>query len=104
MATSKEYHEFIMEQFSGCNVTSRAMMGEYVLYCGGKVFGGIYDDRLLVKSIPAARALMPGAKAELPYPGAKEMLFVEEVDNREFLAALADAMYRQLPESKKKGK
>lgn len=104
MASTKEYHDFIMEQFSGCNVTSRAMMGEFVLYCGGKVFGGIYDDRLLVKNIGAARTMMPGAKAELPYPGAREMLLVEEVDDREFLASLADAMYRQLPDGKKKGK
>ena len=78
------------------------MMGEYVLYYGGKVVGGIYDNRLLVKSIPAAIALMPEAQRELPYEGAKEMLLVEDVEDRDFLHKLFEEMYEDLPEPKKK--
>ena len=100
MASSKEYMEFVLEQCSG--LSARAMMGEYVLYYGGKVVGGIYDNRLLVKSIPAAIALMPEAQRELPYEGAKEMLLVENVEDRAFLSKLFEAMYEELPEPKKK--
>ncbi len=100
MASSKEYLDFVLEQCSG--LSARAMMGEYVLYYGGKVVGGIYDNRLLVKSIPAAIALMPEAQRELPYEGAKEMLLVEDVEDRDFLHKLFEEMYEDLPEPKKK--
>ena len=100
MASSKEYIEFVLDQCSG--LSARAMMGEYVLYYGGKVVGGIYDNRLLVKSIPAAIALMPEAQRELPYEGAKEMLLVEDVEDRDFLHKLFEEMYEDLPEPKKK--
>lgn len=103
MASSKDYLDFILEQLSQAEgITYRAMMGEYILYCGGKVFGGIYDDRFLVKNIKSARALMPNAVLELPYEGAKEMLLVNNVEDREFLAKLTEAMYGELPEPKKK--
>ena len=86
MASTKEYLEFVLEQLSELEeISSRAMMGEYILYYRGKVFGGIYDDRLLVKPVPAAVKMMPDAELELPYDGAKEMLLVDDVDNREFL-------------------
>ena len=78
------------------------MMGEYVLYYGGKVVGGIYDNRLLVKPTPSAIALMPEAQRELPYEGAKEMLLVEDIDNRGFLNKLFEMMYEELPEPKRK--
>ena len=98
MASSKEYLTFVLDQLSGLNgITYRAMMGEYVLYFGDKVAGGIYDDRLLVKPVPAALALMPDAPRELPYPGAKEMLLVEDVDDAEFLRELFRAMHDELP-------
>ena len=100
MASSKEYLDFVLEQCSG--LSACAMMGEYVLYYGGKVIGGIYDNRLLVKSIPAAITLMPEAQRELPYEGAKEMLLVENVEDRAFLSKLFEAMYEELPEPKKK--
>ena len=100
MASSKEYLEFVLDGCSG--LSARAMMGEYVLYYGGKVVGGIYDNRLLVKSIPAAITLMPEAQRELPYEGAKEMLLVEDIEDREFLDKLFEAMYEELPEPKKK--
>ena len=100
MASSKEYLDFVLEQCSG--LSARAMMGEYVLYYGGKVVGGIYDNRLLVKSIPAAIALMPEAQRELPYEGAKEMLLVEDVEDRDYLHKLFEEMYEDLPEPKKK--
>lgn len=85
MASSKAYLDFILEQLSGLEeVTYRAMMGEYILYYRGKIVGGIYDDRLLVEPVKSAVSYMPDARYELPYDGAKEMLLVEEVDDREF--------------------
>ena len=105
MASTKEYLDFVLEQLSGIDeVSYRAMMGEYILYYRGRVFGGIYDDRLLVKPVPAAVKLMPDASMELPYEGAKEMILVDDVDNREFLCELVEAMYEELPVPKKKKK
>ena len=103
MASSKEYLDFILEQLSGLeNITWKAMMGEYILYYRGKIVGGIYDDRFLVKPVKAALAMMPDAERELPYEGAKEMLLVDNVDNREFLRDLLTAMYDELPAPKQK--
>ena len=103
MASSKEYLDFILEQLSGLeNVTWKAMMGEYILYWRGKIVGGIYDDRFLVKPTKSALAMMPDADRELPYEGAKEMLLVDNVDNREFLTELLEAMYDELPAPKRK--
>ena len=103
MASSKEYLEFILEQLSLLDeITYRTMMGEYIIYYRGKIVGGIYDDRFLVKPTKSANALMPDAVMELPYEGAKEMILVEEVDNREFLKELFEAMYPELPAPKKK--
>ena len=103
MASTKEYLYFILEQLSDLNeVSSRAMTGEYILYYRGKVFGGIYDDRLLVKPVPEAVKMMPDAELELPFAGAKEMLLVDDVDNREFLCKLVQSMWEELPETKKK--
>ena len=105
MATRREYLDFVLEQLSGTEgVTARQMMGEYILYIHGRVLGGVYDDRLLVKPTPSARALMPDAPLEEPYPGAKEMLLVERMDDRDFLCRLAQAMYPELPEPRHKGK
>ena len=100
MASSKEYVDFILEQCDA--LSARAMMGEYVLYYGGKVVGGVYDNRLLVKPTPSAKKRMPNAPMELPYEGAKEMLLVEDVENRDFLKELFEAMYEDLPEPKKR--
>ena len=103
MASSKDYLDYILEQLSELNdITHRAMMGEYVLYYRGKVFGGIYDDRFLVKTTKSAIAMMPDAEIELPYEGAKEMILVDDVDNREFLRELVEAMYEELPVPKRK--
>ena len=103
MASSKEYLEFIMEQLSELtDVSYRAMMSEYIIYFRGKVIGGIYDDRFLVKPTASAKALMPDADMEIPYEGAKEMIQVDDVENREFLKELFEAMYGELPEPKKK--
>ena len=105
MASSKDYLEYILDQLSGLDdISYRAMMGEYILYYRGKVIGGIYDDRFLVKPTGSALAMMPGAAKELPYAGAKEMLLVENVDSREFLAELFRAMYEELPAPKAKKK
>ena len=105
MASRKEYLNYILEQLSGLEeISHRAMMGEFILYYRGKIVGGIYDDRLLVKPVKSAVAYMPVARYELPYEGAKEMLLVEEVDDREFLTGLFEAMYEELlaPKVKKK--
>ena len=103
MASSKEYLDFILEQLSELHdVTYRAMMGEYIIYYRDKIVGGIYDDRLLVKPTKSAVAMMPNADLELPYEGAKEMLLVDDVDNKEFLRELLESMYEELPAPKKK--
>mgnify|MGYP003376071860 FL=1 len=105
MASSKEYLEFILGQLSGLEeIAYRAMMGEFIIYYRGKIAGGIYDDRLLVKPVKSAISYMPTAPYELPYEGAKEMLLVDEVDNKEFLAELFKAMYDELPNPKPKKK
>ena len=103
MPSSKDYLDFILEQLSDLEEVSwRAMMGEYVLYHRGKIFGGIYDDRFLIKPTRSARAMMPDAAMEVPCPGAKEMLLVDNVENRAFLRALIEAMHEELPAPKKK--
>mgnify|MGYP004623617011 FL=1 len=105
MASSKEYLQFILEQLSDLEeINYRAMMGEYIIYYRGKIVGGIYDDRLLVKPVKSAISYMPKASYELPYNGAKEMLLVEDVDNKEFLTGLFNAMYDELPMPKIKRK
>ena len=101
MASSKAYLQFILEQLSALDdISYRSMMGEYILYYHGKIVGGIYDDRLLVKKTRAALECMPTAVCDFPYVGAKEMLLVEEVDNKEFLTKLFEAMYDELPSPK----
>ena len=103
MASSKEYLDFIVDQLAGLDgVTYRAMMGEYIIYYQGKIIGGIYDDRFLVKPVKSAMELMLSAAYELPYTGAKEMLLVEDVDNKEFLTELVTSMYDDLPAPKVK--
>lgn len=103
MASSKGYLDFVLEQLSGLEeITHRAMMGEYIIYYRAKIVGGIYDDRLLVKPVPPAISLMPTASFELPYEGAKEMLLVDNIDNKGFLTELFQAMYNELPAPKKK--
>lgn len=67
-----------------------------------RVIGGIYDDRFLVKPVRAAVNLMPNAEMEVPYEGAKGMLLVDDVDDREYLVKLFEAMYDELPKRKKK--
>ena len=105
MASSKEYLDFILEQLSELEeITYRSMMGEYIVYYRGKIVGGIYDDRFLVKPVNSAIAYMPNAKYELPYDGAKEMLLVDDVDNKEYLTGLFNSMYDELPAPKPKKK
>ena len=103
MASSKEYLDFVLEQLSELDgVSFRPMMGEYVLYCQGRVFGGIYDDRFLVKPVKAALERMPDALREVPYEGAKEMLLVDRIEDRDFLRELIGAMLPELPAPKPK--
>lgn len=103
MASSKEYLDFILEQLSELDeITYKPMMGEYIIYYRGKIVGGIYDDRFLVKPVKSAVSLMPDAVYETPYEGAKEMLAVCDVDSKAFLTKLFNAMYDELPKAKKK--
>ncbi len=103
MASSKDYLTFVLEQLSDLDdISYRAMMGEYILYFHGKIVGGIYDDRLLVKPVPSAISLMTTATYEPPYEGAKEMLLVDDIDNKDFLCKLFMSMYDELPAPKKK--
>ena len=103
MASSKEYLDFVLDQLSGLDgLATRRMMGEYLLYLDGRLVGGIYDDRLLLKPTPGARQM--GLPADIPYEGAKPMLLVPDPDNRALLEALIPAMYEELPEPKPRRK
>lgn len=110
MPSSEKFRDYVLQQFNGklleggFRVTTRKMMGEYILYADGKIFGGIYDDRLLVKPVAAALAMLPGAKKQLPYEGAKPMLRItaEQIEDCAFLAKLLDAMLSEVPAPKKK--
>ena len=103
MASNREYLEFVMDQLSPLgDVSYKPMMGEYIIYCQGKVIGGIYDDRFLVKRTKSSEALLPDAPLELPYEGAKEMILVEDLDDSDFLCMLVGTMVNELPEPKKK--
>lgn len=105
MDSSEEYLNFILEQLSELEeITYRSMMGEYIIYYRGKIIGGIYDDRFLVKPVKSAIEYMENAIYELPYDGAKEMLLVDDLDNKEFLTGLINAMYDELPAPKPKKK
>lgn len=105
MASSKDYLEYILEQLSDLDdISYRAMMGEYIIYYRGKIIGGIYDNRFLIKPVKTALSMMPNANMELPYEGAKEMVLVDDVEDSAFLIELVDAMYDELPSPKKKRK
>ena len=105
MSTTKDYAEYFFDVLTEDEAVSwRMMMGEYIIYYNGKVVGGLYDNRFLVKNVPSAVKLMPEAVKELPYEGAKEMLLVENTDDREFLTALMREIANDLPEPKKKRK
>ena len=104
MPSSKAYRDFVLEQLRDLHeIRDRPMMGEYILYYKDRIFGGIYDDRLLIKPVPAARALLPDAAEELPYETGSAMLLMDEVDDAELLCRLVEAMYPELPEPKKRG-
>ena len=103
MASTKDYLSYVLEQLGELEgISTRAMMGEYIIYYREKIIGGIYDDRLLVKPTASARALIPSAPEELPYEGAKKMLLVEDIDDKSFLAKLVTEMYGELPAPRKK--
>ena len=105
MASGRDYLEFILDQLSGLDgIRYRYMMGEYVLYYRDRIFGGIYDDRLLVKNVPAAKEYMPDAVFEIPYEGGSPMLLVDDVDDRDYLTGLIEAVYPELPETKKRSR
>ena len=105
MASKKEYLEFVLEQLSDIeDVAYRPMMGEYIIYYRGKVIGGIYDDRFLVKQTKSSKSLLSDAPLELPYDGAKEMLLVENIEDRELMRELLVSMESELPAKKKKKK
>lgn len=97
MASSKSYLDYVLGQFAGVeDISYRAMMGEYILYYRGKVIGGIYDDRLLVKPTESVHALMPEAQMELPYEGAKPMILVDDVENQELLCEVVKGICKDI--------
>lgn len=103
MASSRQYLDYVLEQLSTLEeISYKAMMGEFIIYYKGKVVGGIYDDRFLVKQTKSSKKLMPDAPLELPYEGAREMFLVEDIDNKEFLNKLFNEMYDELPVPRKK--
>ena len=103
MAVSKGYYEYISEMLDGIDgITYKKMMGEYIVYLYGRTAAYICDDRLLIKPVPSAVKLLPNARYEAPYDGAKEMLLAEDTDNKDILKELFKAIYPELPEPKKK--
>ena len=102
MASSKEYLVYVLDLLSGLDgITYRGMMGEYVIYYQGKVFGGVYDDRFLIKPTKSVLEMIPDATFEIPYDGGKKMVLVDSED-REFITQLVDAMYDDLPAPRRK--
>ena len=105
MSSSKDFLNFVLEQLSDLSeISYKPMMGEFLIYYQGKLVGGIYDDRLLVKPVKSAIDYMPKASYALPYEGAKQMLLVDNVDDKEYLCGLLEAMYTDLPAPKSKKK
>lgn len=103
MPSSEQYLEYVLEQLSDLDeISYRAMMGEYIIYYRAKIIGGIYDDRFLVKPVKSAMSMMPDARMELPYEGAKEMILVDDLENKVFLSELFEAMYDELPAPRKR--
>ena len=103
MASSKDYLEFILDQLSSLDeISYKAMIGEYIIYYQGKIIGGIYDDRFLVKPTKSAKEMMPNAQYETPYDWAKEMLLVDDIDNKNFMNELLNSMVDELSATKKK--
>lgn len=103
MSSTKEYLDFILEQLSDLpDITYRAMMGEYIIYYRGRVIGGIYDNRFLIKTGAGAEKILPNAPMEIPYLGGRPMIMITDPENRELLEQLFNAMYSELPEKKKK--
>lgn len=103
MASSKDFLDFVLEQLSTLpDIDYRAMMGEYIIYFRGRVIGGIYDNRFLVKPVAAATKIIPNAPMEIPYPGGKPMIMIADIENPELLEKLFIAMYPELPDKKRK--
>ena len=103
MASDKRFLDYVLDRLSGIgDISYRPMMGEYLLYDRGRLFGGVYDNRLLLKQTVSVAALLPDAPLAAPYPGAKEMLQVEDLDDRALLEALVRAVAADLPPAKKR--
>ena len=103
MASTKEYLDFVLEQLSDLSdISYKSIMGEYIIYYRGKIIGGIYDNRFLIKPTKTAKIKMPNSPLELPYENAKEMLLVENIDDREFLNNLFNSIVEELPAPKKR--
>lgn len=105
MASTKEFLNYVLEQLRGLeNIAYYYMMKEYVIYYKGKVVGGIYNDRFLVKPTSSAKLFAQNAEMAQPYEGAKEMILVDNLDDREYLEKLIQLIYNELPEPKPKKK
>ena len=103
MSSTKEYLDFVLEQLSDLpDVDYRAMMGEFIIYYHGRVIGGIYDNRFLVKPTKSAKEILPNAPMEIPYPKGSPMIMIPDIENRELLVQLFNAIYPELPDKKKR--
>lgn len=100
MASDREYLDYVIEGLEERDVSFRAMMGEYIIYFRGKVVGGVYDNRFLVKNTPSAKEMLPDAVLELPYEGGGEMIMVDNIDDKDFLTDLFESVYDDLPVKK----
>ncbi len=101
MATSKEFRDYVVEQLSDLgNITCRPMMGEYLLYYKDILFGGIYDERVLVKNVPSNQCF--DMSLEIPYTGAKPMYMIEEIENKEYMYQIILATCKSLKPKEKK--
>lgn len=105
MSSSPQYLQFVLEQLSDLpSISCRPMMGEYILYYQDKIIGGIYDNRLLIKPVKSALSLLKAAVYETPYPGAKQMLLIQQLEDKDFLTSLIKTIYDDLPTPKPKKK
>lgn len=102
MSSSRDFLDFVLEHLSSLPyITYRAMMGEFVIYYHGTVVGGVYDNRLLIKPTESVKKIIPNAIMEVPYPGSKPMVMIDDIENPELLERVFNAVYNDLSKSKK---
>ena len=103
MASNADFVQYIADQCADAGeIVTRKMFGDYGIYCNGKIFGLICDDRFYLKPTEAGKALLRKLELRPPYEGAKDYFYIEEVDDHEYLSTLVRATCKALPEPKPK--